>query len=63
MRNPHSASNVVITKVEYDKLKKSAHALRCLEAGGVDNWEWYSESLQPYYRKYYPEDYDDASQE
>ena len=24
----------------------------CLDSGGVDNWEWYSESLQPYWEKY-----------
>jgi hypothetical protein len=63
MINPHRPEYVVITRIEHDKLKKSRHMLRCLEAGGVDNWEWYSESLQPHYRKYYPEDYDDARQE
>lgn len=45
-------------KVEYDKLDKRSYMLKCLEAGGVDNWEWYGDSLQPYYRKYYPEDYE-----
>ena len=49
---------VTITKEEYESLQQQAHMLKCLINGGVDNWEWYSESLQPYYRKYYPEDYE-----
>lgn len=63
MRNPHSPNNVVITKKEHEALLKSEFKLQCLEEGGVDNWTWYSESLQPFFRKYYPEDYDDASEE
>lgn len=43
-------------QMEIDELKaeleKSNFFIQCLEAGGVDNWEWYSESLQPYWEKY-----------
>jgi len=63
MRNPHSGNNVVITREEYRKLKMAQEQLRCLEAGGVDNWEWYGDSLRPFWKKYYPEDFDDASEE
>lgn len=63
MRNPHSPDNITITKKEYESLKQDEFKLQCLEDGGVDNWTWYSESLQPFFRKYYPEDYDDASPE
>ncbi len=61
MRNPHHADNITITRKEYDQLIQRSDMLQGLESGGVDNWEWYSESLQDYFRKYYPEDYDDAS--
>ena len=36
-----------ITKEEYFRLKKSELELNRLENGGVDNWEWYGESLNP----------------
>lgn len=26
--------------------------IQCLHSGGVDDWEWYSESLEPYYERY-----------
>lgn len=31
---------------ELESLRKDSFELQCLHAGGVDNWEWYSESLQ-----------------
>jgi len=37
---------VTITKEEYDSLLDDQLWRICLEAGGVDNWDWYSESLQ-----------------
>lgn len=37
---------VTITKEEYESLKDQAFQLSCLEAGGVDNWEYYSDSLR-----------------
>ena len=40
---------VTITKKEYDSLIRSAKVLLALEAGGVDNWEGYSESLQEFW--------------
>lgn len=36
-----------ITKQEYLELLESSIRLSRLEAGGVDNWSWYSESLYP----------------
>lgn len=35
-----------ITTGEYDQLLKRGEILTALEAGGVDNWEWYDESLK-----------------
>lgn len=37
---------VTISKKEYENLKDAQHMLQCLHAGGVDNWEWYSDSLR-----------------
>ncbi len=43
---------IKITKEEYIRLRMCEEELNRLEIGGVDNWEWYSESL-------YPDDKDD----
>jgi hypothetical protein len=48
-----SKETIVITKEEYELLLKRDFKLSCLEDGGVDNWEWYSESLEPYYEGEY----------
>lgn len=37
---------VTIPKKEWDELIDSRNKLMCLEAGGVDNWDWYYESLR-----------------
>lgn len=40
---------ICISRVEYQKLLDDSKKLSCLEAGGVDNWDWYSESLEGCY--------------
>lgn len=35
----------------YHSLLESEEQLIALEAGGVSTWEWYSESLEPYWVK------------
>jgi hypothetical protein len=37
---------IIIPRKEYAELQDAKQKLQCLEAGGVDNWEWYGESLQ-----------------
>lgn len=37
---------VTLSKSEYESLLDDANWRRCLENGGVDNWEWYHESLK-----------------
>lgn len=37
---------VTISRREYEQLLDDSKKLTCLEAGGVDNWQWYQESLQ-----------------
>lgn len=43
-------------KISEDKLRELIIAdaiLQALEAGGVDNWSWYSESKQEYLEDYF----------
>ena len=35
---------------EYQELVDRAGRLFALEAGGVDNWEWYDECISEYYK-------------
>lgn len=41
---------VTMTKEEYAALQLRNHRLAALEYGGVNNWEWYGESLEIYAR-------------
>jgi hypothetical protein len=36
----------ILNEQEYNGLKADRNTLRALEAGGVDNWEGYHESLK-----------------
>ena len=38
---------ITITVKEYKSLLKDSEKLNFLEIGGVDNWAWYGESLNP----------------
>lgn len=48
---------------EYQDLLCDSEKLAALEAGGVDNWEWYSESLQDFYKKWYPEELEEEDED
>lgn len=37
---------------ELAELRKMEFKMNCLENGGIDNWEWYGESLKEYYSRY-----------
>lgn len=50
----NSAASPPISAQELQRLNKADFKLGCLEAGGVDNWEWYSDSLDDF-RERYPE--------
>lgn len=43
---------VTISLDEYIELRKQEVTLGLLEAGGVDNWDGYDESLNPDYENY-----------
>lgn len=48
---------ILLTINKYKELESDSFKLQCLENGGVDNWQWYSESLTEWYKKYYPDMY------
>lgn len=50
---------VTISKKEYEDLLRSQAMLDTLEAHGVDNWEWYGDAMQEYYRKWEPDLFED----
>ena len=54
---------ITITKQEYFDLRVAKEILSRLEAGGVDNWEWYSESLYPDKDTYYGNNLEEADLE
>jgi len=41
-------SDRTITEEEYKELRRAALLLNALEAGGVDNWDWYSDAYQDF---------------
>ena len=44
-------SSHTISQEEYEELLERDRVLSALEAGGVDNWEWYDDSLQSIYEE------------
>jgi hypothetical protein len=40
------SETVTISKKRHDRLCRVEAELNALHAGGVDNWDWYSESLR-----------------
>lgn len=49
---PPSGETIMIGKSDLQRLNKRDFELQCLENGGVDNWEWYSESLKDFNERY-----------
>lgn len=42
---------VTISAHEYRKMQRELAKLNALESGGVENWEWYSESLAGWHKE------------
>ena len=42
---PDVPEMVTVPRVRYEQLLHASKVLNALYAGGVDNWEWYGESL------------------
>lgn len=47
---------VTISASEYKKMQRDIAKLNALEAGGVDNWEWYGESLTEWHKENHKEE-------
>lgn len=47
-----SEKMVEITEERLKELEKRDEKLSALESGGVDNWEWYEDSLEEFWKKY-----------
>jgi hypothetical protein len=47
-----SQDMVTISREEFERLNDRDFKLSCLESGGVDNWQWYSEALEDYWKKH-----------
>lgn len=43
--------SVSVDKKRLEDLERASRKLAALEAGGVDNWEWYSESLSDFLKE------------
>lgn len=41
-------TTVTITQKRLDELEKAEAKLQALQNGGVDNWEWYDDSMDSY---------------
>ena len=39
-------TDVKLSQKDYEDMQRDISKLRALEAGGVDNWEWFDESLK-----------------
>jgi len=52
---------VTITASEYKRMQRDIAKLQSLEAGGVDNWEWYSESLTAWHKENALDEFMDAA--
>lgn len=42
------SETITITKEEHNRLRRAELFLEALEAGGVDNWDWYSEACDDF---------------
>lgn len=47
---------VTISKQEYDNLVRDSRLLEALHAGGVDNWDWYWDSIHDNFPEYFEND-------
>jgi hypothetical protein len=65
----HTHDQVTISLKEYNELKLASEELDALNQGGVDNWDWCSESIDAYIKanpnsllaKQHKEDEDDGA--
>jgi hypothetical protein len=44
---------------KYTQLQTDSNTLNALEQGGVDNWDWYGESISQWEEEYGPIEYEE----
>lgn len=51
---PESVADSIKEKADavIAQLEQEQFYIECLHVGGVDNWEWYGDSLAAYYERY-----------
>lgn len=57
------AKNVILTETEFKAIYRGYLKYLALQNGGVDNWEWYGESLGYFLRDYYSVNHPDRTEE
>lgn len=53
--------NIILTETEFKNIYRGYLKYLALQSGGVDNWEWYSESLSDFLRDCYLENHPDRT--
>lgn len=57
------ARNIILTETEFKDIYRGYLKYLALQNGGVDNWEWYSESLNYFLRDCYFENHPNCTEE
>jgi len=61
-KNELKPTDILVPVDKYISLLKDQEKLRRLEAGGVDNWYWYTDSLYPKGEQQFDEFCDDLDE-
>ena len=57
------AKNIILTETEFKNIYRGYLKYLALQSGGVDNWEWYGESLGDFLRDCYSVNHPDRTEE
>lgn len=57
------AKNIILTETEFKAIYRGYLKYLALQSGGVDNWEWYGESLGYFLRDCYSVNHPDRAEE
>ena len=57
------ARNIILTETGFKNIYRGYLKYIALQSGGVDNWEWYGDSLNAFLRDWYFEKHPDRTEE
>mgnify|MGYP006993853378 CR=1 FL=1 len=57
------AKNIILTEIKFKNIYSDYLKYLALQRGGVDNWEWYGESLYNFLQDCYFENHSDRTKE